>query len=633
MKKAKNFLNLENFFVFIALTFGLLFAVFTPQNEVPDEDSHFVRVYGIVTGNFASQKVTLPASYVKMLSLYHPLATQLGSNETLNINNYLAGFNDIKNDRQRLVEYPLATTYNPILYLPQILGLATGVHLGLNERWAFLLGRIFSVFFYVGLCYFILKTTPVSKRSLFVLFAMPMSIFLAASYSADMVQNSLSFLYLYLIVAGIRSSASFTKKNWWVFLVLIGFLALTKPVSALLPLLTLAIPTARFGSERKKLLFLVSQLAICLVIIVGWTVIISLSNKELTTHPSVSGIVNPTAQLFYVLFNPIATIQMVLRTLHEYNYVFSGAYFYLFSFIGWFGWLTAPMPDFVYFLFLIALSLAILGDMQNQFTLTKRQKIIFLSVFLIYVVGIVMSMYIYWTPPGNEIAKGIQGRYLIPIVPLLLYLAASLRRPEWGRLDRLFTGSVSVIVPVVLAFSFQTIYLNYFVACGEHYYSVTTETCVRPLDLQTDAPQNTVGRLDRPFTQTFVGECNNLSEIAFFLAPYWGNTDGYLDVQLRDLTKDTVVYQTKTFAPKTNGKWKEFSFPPLPDSLNRSFSLTIAPLEDFVNAASLGIMDPDVYPEGELSGASSPGDMVFKYTCRTGFLYDLRKFRRYDDGG
>ena len=185
-----------------------------------------------------------------------------------------------------------------------------------------------------------------------------------------------------------------------------------------------------------------------------------------------------------------------------------------------------------------------------------------------------------------------------------------------------------MIVPVVLAFSFQTIFLKYYVGCGEDYYSVKTDTCVRPLGLQTDKPEETVGRLDRPFTQTFIAECNNLSSIAFYLAPYWGNRDGTLDLKLRDLSTDTVVFKKQTFAPKTNGKWKEFSFPPLTDSWNHPFALTIAPVEGPIDSASLGLLPDDIYPEGELSGAYAPGDLVFKYTCRTGFLYNMKTIGR-----
>jgi hypothetical protein len=328
--------------------------------------------------------------------------------------------------------------------------------------------------------------------------------------------------------------------------------------------------------------------------------------------------VKPFEQLMFILQNPLTAVVIIFNSFYQYGQ------FYLHTFIGWFGWLNTPLPDFVYWLFLIGLFLAVLGDMKDRFDLTKSQQIIFLSVLLLYIVGVMISMYLFWTLPGKSMIGGVQGRYFIPIIPVLLYLTASLRRPEWGRLDRLLTGSVSVIVPVVLAFSFQTIYQKYFVACGENYYSVTTDTCIRPLELQTNTPPNTIGRLDRPFTQTFVVECNNLSAIAFFLAPSPGDQDGYLDVKLEDLTMDRVVYQTKTFAPKTNGKWKDFSFPPVFDSRNRPFALTIAPHEGSVSAATLGVLDADVYPNGELLGSDVPGDLVFKYTCRTGFLYDLK---------
>jgi hypothetical protein len=134
--------------------------------------------------------------------------------------------------------------------------------------------------------------------------------------------------------------------------------------------------------------------------------------------------------------------------------------------------------------------------------------------------------------------------------------------------------------------------------------------------------------LAHPFTQTFVAECDNLSEIGFFLAPYWGNKDGYLDIILRDLSTDAVVFHKKTFAPKTNGKWKEFSFPPVLDSFDRPFSLTITPLKESINSATLGIVAADVYPQGELLGSPIPGDLVFKYTCRTGLLYGIKRIGR-----
>jgi len=605
--------RLENVFAVIAITFGLLFAVFIPPNEVPDENRHFARVYADITGNFMSQKVKIPASYREMLLNYH-FRQQI---HTINLNTYLAGYAE-KDDHAEQSEL-LAAMYSPILYLPQLAGVGLGKLFRTNDRWLFLLGRIAGMIFYVVTCYYILMTTPVAKRSLFVLFSMPMAVFLSASYSADMMQIVLSFLYLHWIVLGIRSSNKITRNEWSVFLLLSILLALTKPVSVLLPFLSFAIPEARFGSKRNKVLFFLSQFVGMIVFSLAWWVVTNSAGNGLVQ----TGMnVKPFEQSLYILQNPITTVILIFTSIYQ-----SGQ-FYLNSLIGWFGWLTFPLPDFVYWLFLIGLSLAILGDMQNRFALTKSQKIIFLSVFLLYIVGVMISMYIFWTPPKNSIIEGVQGRYFIPIVPLLLYLAASLRRPEWGRLDRLFTGSVTVIVPMVLAFSFQTIYLRYFVACGENYFSVKTEICVRPLGLQTDTPPNTVGRLDRAFTQTFIGECNNLSAIAFFLAPSPGNQDGYLDVKLEDPTLDRVIYQKETYAPKTNGKWKEFSFPPVFDSWNRPFSLTIAPHEGSVTAATLGIVDADVYPNGELLGSDIPGDLVFKYTCRTGFLYDLKNIGR-----
>ena len=179
--------RLENVFVLIALTFGLLFAVFTPPNEVPDEYKHFARVYGDLSGNFVSQTVTIPASIVGMLRQYY-FRQQV---HTIHLDAYMAGYAE-KDNHAKHSEL-LASLYGPVSYLPQLIGVGLGRLLKTNDRWLFLLGRIAAVIVYVVTCFFILKTTPVAKRSLFVLFSMPMAVFLAASYSADMMLLVLSF--------------------------------------------------------------------------------------------------------------------------------------------------------------------------------------------------------------------------------------------------------------------------------------------------------------------------------------------------------------------------------------------------------------------------------------------------------
>jgi hypothetical protein len=179
----------------------------------------------------------------------------------------------------------------------------------------------------------------------------------------------------------------------------------------------------------------------------------------------------------------------------------------------------------------------------------------------------------------------------------------------------------------VLFLGFQTIYLKFFVLCGEYYYTPSLAGgCGLPQQLQTENPDTIIGQLDRPFTQTFIAECNDLHTVSFLLAPSTGERIGYLNVLLVDETDGTVIFNKKAFVPKVVGRnWKTFYFSPLPDSKDRKYSIQISPEEHHISAAALGaITISDTYLQGELIGADFSGDLIFSYRCPYGFRYDLK---------
>jgi uncharacterized membrane protein len=175
----------------------------------------------------------------------------------------------------------------------------------------------------------------------------------------------LSFLYLHWTVIGIKSTGKITRKEWSVFVLLSILLAFTKPVSVLIPLLSLAVPAARFESKRHKNAFIASQFVGMILITLAWWVVTASGNNGLV---QANMNVKPFEQFVYILLNPLNTIGIIVKSLNHY------AQFYINSFIGWFGWLTAPMPDFVYLLFVIGLALAVLGDMSGISPSTKYQR-------------------------------------------------------------------------------------------------------------------------------------------------------------------------------------------------------------------------------------------------------------------
>jgi uncharacterized membrane protein len=599
-------LKLENWFLILALVFGLIFAFLVPPNQVPDEDRHFARVYAILEGNLTSKDVDMPRALYRLLPDYYTMPEHA---EKFNINSYLLNFSD-ESDYSEMRVFSPAASYSPLLYFPQLVGVGLGKILGLNAQGLFVLGRIFSLFLFVGVGYFVLKTSPVAKKTLFIFLTMPMNIYIAASYSADTVQLCITLIYLNMVMLSLSSLNPLTRREWIVFLVLAFLLSLTKPVSLSLVLLSLAIPVARFGSLQKKILFVAVQLGIAAVFTYAWTRGIA-TNLSPTLEQ-----VAPLKQLAYIILNPIHFITTFFNTLSV------DLDFYFYTFVGYFGWLTTPLPNFVYLLFLIVLLIAFFGDTNKPFTLTQQQKYIFFGVLFLYILGFMFIMYLYSTPLAAEKIVGVQGRYFIPVFPILLYLIVSLDVPVFRFSPQLEKIAFGFLVPVILFFSVVTIYQKFFVICGEQYFTYEG-ICRLPGNLQPERP---IGEILRPVTQTFTVECKDINGVGAYFATYGRDNSGLIQVTLRDETSDTTLVEEKVkVADMKDNRWIFFRFPTAQNVNGHTFALTFVPEGSFEgNAVTIWATRSDIYPQGEVVGLENEGDIVFQYECPYGLLRDFR---------
>ena len=216
---------------------------------------------------------SMPVNISSTLGYYYDIFRIDGT--FIDFRTYLKSYSE-NIDLKVIDQFSSGTTYSPILYLPQMIGLGLGLILRLPLLQFFLAGRISSLLFYCVCGYLLLKNFPGPKRSMFVLLTMPTSISLAASYSADTVQNILSFAYIFVIFVAIRSKERISKKEWAIFILLSALLGLTKPISILLIFLSLLIPVFRFKDIKNKFFFTGIQFAINFIFIAGWEIVIIL---------------------------------------------------------------------------------------------------------------------------------------------------------------------------------------------------------------------------------------------------------------------------------------------------------------------------------------------------------------------
>ena len=62
-------------------------------------------------------------------------------------------------------------------------------------------------------------------------------------------------------------------------------------------------------------------------------------------------------------------------------------------------------------------------DLKNKF---KPYQLVWITLVTIAVIGLIFtSLYVQWTTVGKESISGVQGRYFLPILPLVMLLIGS----------------------------------------------------------------------------------------------------------------------------------------------------------------------------------------------------------------
>jgi hypothetical protein len=124
----------------------------------------------------------------------------------------------------------------------------------------------------------------------------------------------------------------------------------------------------------------------------------------------------------------------------------------------------------------------------------------------------------------------------------------------------------------------------------------------------------------REFQQTFVSMCGNLRGIELLTATYARTNSHPVIVRLRDTTTGQfVLEQTLPSATIPNNGWLKFAFAPLPDSLGRTFLITVeSPKSMPGDAITVWRSKTDMYPKGQaaINGNSVTADLAFGYDCQ-----------------
>lgn len=408
----------ETAFLIIGLIYGIGFLLATPALQVPDEYEHFYRALYVSEGHILPEKVG------NMSGVYIPESVQFTASEISR-----EWFTFIKDRDDKLNFLPLldiqfnsqnrifedisriaVITYSPIPYIVSAFAITLGKLLNLSPLVLIYIGRLANLLIWVFLTYQAIRITPVHKWIFFMIALIPMTIFEAASLSADSLILGLSFLIIavFFKFAFDNVKTKINKKDIYVLSILLLLLALSKQIYFILLGLIFLIPSEKFGGWRNRFIALIFLFLFVVLISGGWNLLVKDLYVPIVPQVSISG------QIAYILGDPLRFPYALLKTL-----IYRGLSYQL-LFVGNF-WLDIPLPPWWMGAYILSMIPVALVDKSNVL-ISQKQKIVSSVTFVIISLFVALFVYVSWTVVGQNIIDGIQGRYFIPILPLLFLL-------------------------------------------------------------------------------------------------------------------------------------------------------------------------------------------------------------------
>lgn len=411
----------QKFFLIVALFFGILYAFINPIFQAPDEHSHYFRAAGMANGyllpnvenNRAGTKVQ---SGTIELYKYYDLNNQISNGSyRYQIKKMLALPLGSFQEKFLIVS---TTLYTPVSYLPQISIYFIGSLLKFNPLVIFILVRIAGLAAWSILTYFAIKIIPRGKWVLATLALLPISLFMASVVSADTITNGLAFLVIGMSFASIANTKILTKKFLVCLLSAFILLALAKQGMAVISLLILLLPTPKYFEKNKFRFIKISTVFLAFVLSALWQAYISPVASLLTLEGTSS-----SKQIAFLLANPVRIVKVTWNT--YFNYGSDNIYL---SFLIALGMLNVGLPVWIGIAWVIALVKSFGPSTGNKKDLLRLwQKLYFAVVTFGLFAAITLAIYLTWTRPGQDHVDGLQGRYFIPVLAILIPALTSKR--------------------------------------------------------------------------------------------------------------------------------------------------------------------------------------------------------------
>ena len=312
------------------------------------------------------------------------------------------------------VSSPVNTT--PAAYLAPALGITLGRLIGVNCMILAFMGRFFNLLFFGIMVYESMKVLPFGKTVVWGVSLLPMSLHLAASYSYDTFLMGMSFFFGSYCIYLAYAKPVVQKRDIAILAVLAAAFGPCKMVYAVMLGFALLIPVKKFGGWKNWTISagtVLAAFAVSMVLVNRSTIATYASGSD----NYVSWAAEEGFSIPLILHNPLLYVRIMYNSL-----VHLGDEWTLQLFGGSLGNLD-PVLSVPFFVSLVMGACLVLLSIRNAgeaLYMKGKQKVWICFLAAACLAGLMTAMLVGWTPMSSTVIEGVQGRYLIPVIPFVL---------------------------------------------------------------------------------------------------------------------------------------------------------------------------------------------------------------------
>lgn len=445
-----------------------------PVGTAPDEAEHAYRAYQLSTGQLFPTLLSCPAHLMlsacrDQVGPYVP-THRAGGSAPLSMSyviNVLAAHNDRPGIVSRFnaslyapltsqalggpngfVHFENTALYSPANYLPQIAVLWLARHVG-NP----VLATLFEARFVAGLVWVICITAAVAivprwKWLFALVLLVPTELAQAGTMNADSMTFSASALmiaYSLRLADQERAPSRSQIARLSALALVMGFMKVPIPLIIVAALIAMW-PT--LGTARQRLWRAAAVAGPAFVAAAWWTIKADkyfVPYRNTVFKPALQVFINQHAQEQYLLHSITSIPGLFWQTLVTNNLInFSG----MFGTVGQDG-RSGPLPGLIATIWFIAFGLLILANHEGNGP-GRRVRIGLAAVIVVYFFVTAFSLYLTWTAVGANEISGIHGRYMTPVLALLIPILAGLGGKRL-RISELWTARAAMALSAFAA--------------------------------------------------------------------------------------------------------------------------------------------------------------------------------------